>query len=390
MAQIFSNLGQSITEVKTYTIDFTAQLPTGVTVSSATATHTPPTGGTPTTPTVTVSSPYVYVTFGPFTTLGQSYVDVAATLSNSDIRTARLEIDIPGTGLTGVPAGPFVNLYATPLELQAWLNVRGQADNFSASTVDDGVLGVLLQNASRYFDQETRRKFFPYYQTQLFDVPDLVTHHVDTLIMSDDLLQVVTITNGDLTTVTTTDYILIEPNHTPYYAIKLRNESSLIWQVNSHNGSEQVISVAALWGYHDDFANRAKVLGGTLGAAISDTTTLTFTMTAGHSLVTGYTLIIDTEIFNVTNVVGNTVTAAKRGDNGSTAATHLISAPVYIWHPVDIVHTAVLEICQSVYQLRSGQASNGKVSVTAAGIVIRPEEVPAMAQRVILDLMRYS
>ena len=47
------------------------------------------------------------------------------------------------------------------------------------------------------------------------------------------------------------------------------------------------------------------------------------------------------------------------------------------------VHNATLEIAQSANASRSGQPNAGKISVTAGGVVIRPEEVPAMAQRVI-------
>jgi hypothetical protein len=53
-----------------------------------------------------------------------------------------------------------------------------------------------------------------------------------------------------------------------------------------------------------------------------------------------------------------------------------------------IVRSAVLAIAQSVYQSRIGQVSQGKVTITAAGVVIRPEDVPPMAQAVINALMR--
>ena len=74
---------QGITEIKIYPCDFTGELLTGVTVASATATHTPP-SGVATTPTVSVSSPYVYVTFGAVTVLGVHYISVLATLSNTE------------------------------------------------------------------------------------------------------------------------------------------------------------------------------------------------------------------------------------------------------------------------------------------------------------------
>lgn len=51
--------------------------------------------------------------------------------------------------------------------------------------------------------------------------------------------------------------------------------------------------------------------------------------------------------------------------------------------PADI-KDAVLMIAQSLNSTRSGQTASGKLTVTAAGIVIRPEDVPPFAQAVIL------
>ena len=50
--------------------------------------------------------------------------------------------------------------------------------------------------------------------------------------------------------------------------------------------------------------------------------------------------------------------------------------------PVDIKE-ACLSITQNTYAMRTGQSSGGNITVTAAGVVIRPQEVPAMAQKVI-------
>jgi hypothetical protein len=47
------------------------------------------------------------------------------------------------------------------------------------------------------------------------------------------------------------------------------------------------------------------------------------------------------------------------------------------------VKEACLSIAQNLYGERSGQTSGGSVTVTAAGVVIRPQQVPAFAQKVI-------
>lgn len=50
--------------------------------------------------------------------------------------------------------------------------------------------------------------------------------------------------------------------------------------------------------------------------------------------------------------------------------------------PTDIKE-ACIAIAQGINATRSGQTSGGKVTVTSAGIVIRPEDVPAFAQKII-------
>jgi hypothetical protein len=82
---------QAKAEIRAWDIDFTDDLKTAVTVSSATATHTPP-SGTAATPTVAVSSPVVTVTLGPLSVTGTHYLDIDSTLSDGEISSVRLVI----------------------------------------------------------------------------------------------------------------------------------------------------------------------------------------------------------------------------------------------------------------------------------------------------------
>lgn len=74
---------QGSTEIRTYYLDFTDDLPTGVTVSSVAATHTPPSGALVTC-TTTVSSPDVSVTVPALTVIGVHKISVLATLSDGE------------------------------------------------------------------------------------------------------------------------------------------------------------------------------------------------------------------------------------------------------------------------------------------------------------------
>lgn len=53
------------------------------------------------------------------------------------------------------------------------------------------------------------------------------------------------------------------------------------------------------------------------------------------------------------------------------------------------VREATLLIAQNLNSARSGQTAGGRVTVTAGGVVIRPEDVPSYAQRVIQHYRGY-
>ena len=93
MAKIVRADQQAMSEVKDYFIDFTESLPTGATVSSATATHTPPSGSA-SSPAVAVASPVVTVTFGPLSVTGDHRVDILATLSDGEKPLVRLWVPV--------------------------------------------------------------------------------------------------------------------------------------------------------------------------------------------------------------------------------------------------------------------------------------------------------
>jgi hypothetical protein len=276
---------------------------------------------------------------------------------------------------------PNLNLAATLADFKAYSVARGQTASTDAT--DDAVIVDLLEVASRYLDDKTGRQFYPSIETRLYDIPEDSSLYLDA-----DLLSLTTLTNGDAAAISSTDYVLLPSNETPRYCIRLKGDAGVQWEADSDNDTEQVISVLGWWGYRQKYSQRAWMSVGTLGAAITDTTTLAFTMTAGHSVVPGQILKIDSEIFNVNAVATNTVTPLARGDNGSTAATHLNGATVYRWVPQEEVHNAVLEIANSAYQRRFGKAVGESATVTAAGVVLSPRDIPAMAAECIKSFMR--
>lgn len=85
---------QSKAEIRQWDFDFSSDLPSGVTVSSATATHIPPSGEA-STPTVgDISDGVVPVKLGPLTVTGFHLLSVLATYSNAEISEIRIRISV--------------------------------------------------------------------------------------------------------------------------------------------------------------------------------------------------------------------------------------------------------------------------------------------------------
>jgi hypothetical protein len=85
---------QSTGETRTHFVDFTDDLPSGVTVASAAAVHTPPSGAAATPTVGTITGATVPVTSGPLAVIGRHVLTVTATLSDGETSVVRLIIPV--------------------------------------------------------------------------------------------------------------------------------------------------------------------------------------------------------------------------------------------------------------------------------------------------------
>ncbi len=109
--------------------------------------------------------------------------------------------------------------------------------------------------------------------------------------------------------------------------------------VASIYGVKSRLWVAGTWVFHNAYADSWTPVD-TLSAAIVSASATTITVSApsspdihGHTprIAPGHLIQIDSEWLDVVDVNTGTLTVV-RGVNGSTAATHLISAPVSVFH----------------------------------------------------------
>lgn len=266
------------------------------------------------------------------------------------------------------------NAYATLAEYKAFVTSRGQVA--SNSGVDDDVIEDLLVSASRHYDRQTGRKFYPSVYTRSYDTPEGRTLELDF-----DLLEAISVTNGAGASITEADYIYEPKNIYPKRAIKLKETSSAIWDYDETDGVENAISVVAVGGYHPDYGEAWEAVT-TLGASLSNSA-LTPTVASSASLQAGNLVMIDYEIMAVDSVATGTFTTTKRGDNGSAAASHSNGAIVYVWRPMDELKQAVLEHAHRSYKRRFGQSVNDAQTVTAAGVVLMPQDEPSIGREFI-------
>ena len=242
-------------------------------------------------------------------------------------------------------------------------------------TGDDVLMLDLIREVSRMMDSSAKTVYYPFIQTRNYDIPRFnvspwsnlyaipydvfpYTAHVggayqSYLTFDLYLLDLLTLTNGEGTTIASSKYYLYPSNYYPKRGVRLKPTSGTVWLPATTGEWEQVIQVQGVWGYHEDYTNAWVDTAATLSAAITTTSATTFTCTTGK-IKAGQLLKIDSEYFYasaVTTGASDTITVV-RGANGSTAATHLISTAISYWQ----VDYSIQSLCRmataAMYRLR--------------------------------------
>jgi len=128
--------------------------------------------------------------------------------------------------------------YVTVDELKSFLNVT--------SSDRDEQYASLVREASRVLDRVTHRRFYlpTDDETKVYDIPD-----GSVLLFNDYLWSVTTVTNGDGTIITNSQYWLWPANSYPKMSIELKPSQGIVWLPNSSGDYKQVIQIAGQWGF---------------------------------------------------------------------------------------------------------------------------------------------
>ena len=163
-----------------------------------------------------------------------AYIKVSGSTSNDGYYTIA----------TGSTPGSIVTSEALPLTEIAGDTVT--ITDYSDLT-DDATIEQVIEAASRIIDGKVsgERVFYDSTGTRIFDVPKGTRE----LKLDQDLVSVTTLTNGDGTVLTTSDYYLWPRNTSPKRKIILKESSTYSWTWDSSGNTEGAISVAGTWGW---------------------------------------------------------------------------------------------------------------------------------------------
>lgn len=249
-----------------------------------------------------------------------------------------------------------------------------------SDTADDARLLAVLESISRQIEQDCQRRFQPYTATEYFG-----PGNASVLLLDSDLLSVTSLKTDDGNrtypyTWAVTDYDLAPDNapqnQEPYWMIEARPYGAYNFPLG-HSWGRRSVEIAGVWGYWLD-----TLAIGTIAAAIATTTTTSVTMTAGHGLEVGNTVLIDSEQLYITAVSTNTLTV-ERGVNGTTAATHLILASVALYrYPGPIVEALRVQANRIFQRVHAPFGVVGSAEMGTATMIARIDpDVKALISR---------
>ena len=139
--------------------------------------------------------------------------------------------------------------YCTLAELKLHIGIT--------STSDDTMLSSLIADAQALIDAQCRRTFEAASDTaRTFDAVRNVRGRL--LMLDADLAQITSITNGDGTTVSTSQYTTEPRNATPWWGIRLLSSSGISWTYSTD--PEDAITITGRWAWSvtaDDVVEKA-------------------------------------------------------------------------------------------------------------------------------------
>lgn len=212
-------------------------------------------------------------------------------------------------------------------------------------TIDDNALFQALRVVSRRVDTlmaSARPVFEPTTETRRFRAyAHQISSWDNTLNFDGGLLELTGATVGTQALTAGTQVEPFPTGITPYRTLRLINDGVTWWSYCTTSSGPLTIAISGIWGLHNDYANAwasVDALAAGINASVSSLTVADVDGVDEYGLTprlsTGALIRVDDELMEVTatNTSTNVVTV-RRGQNGSTAATHNSAAAVRVWRP---------------------------------------------------------
>lgn len=251
----------------------------------------------------------------------------------------------------------------------------------ATSTNQDQLREWILQ-ASERIQTECQRRFDEYIQTRTFDALPISQHGaVDglELYLDADLRSITTLTNGDSSTVTSSQYTLVPSNSPAKHYIQLLPNAGINWQYTDNPYG--AISVNGLWGYGGQWVTTAATVDGVHNGSVT-----TLAVSDGPQFEVGMTLQVGTEYLYVSAVSSNNL-AVSRAVNGSTAGTYSGGEAIAYWQAHQLVRQAVLFLVLWAEERAKARLS-GEAFIADTGIPITVSALPGEVTALIKPLKR--
>lgn len=280
----------------------------------------------------------------------------------------------------------FPNVWLT--DMNAVLRHRQNADNTAEWDTDDlNLLADFIEQASADVRAELGWLTIPYHATLNFDwSSEFVSRDSQQLWLfrSAPLLEIETLTNGDLNTISSSHYVLRPNNAYPKEIIHLKPSACTAFKAKTSGDWQQAISIAGVWGYVPHYAACWKLTGQLVeetGGIDDEQTDLEVTSTANFSR--GWYLQIEDETLFVEAIADDTTLTVERGALGTTAAAHAEYTPIRRFIHDNIIYRATTEWASYLY--KSKDQLGQQVEVYENGLSIQnglsPRLYQALAKR---------
>lgn len=266
------------------------------------------------------------------------------------------------------------------------------ARNALKAEITSSANDAMLMNNLRQLTLRVDRLLFPFepvLKTKTVLVRSWLVNSYDrTLQLPVPLLELSGMTLNGTALTPTTDVMLWPPTTTPVKRLRLTDSCESWYTVVYADDVPVEAAITGFWGMHPEYSMAWQVVD-TLAVGINATVT-DFTVTDADGMGAegetprfspGNLIKVDSEFMRVlaVNTTTNTLTV-RRGENGTTAAVHSITAPVLVWY---WTHDVRFEVARQAALLYARRGAFEAVSVMNDGVYTYPPDLLYALQNVL-------